>query len=69
MAENIKQKTTHKIPRRILNSILTSLSSGVALRTGAPYIAIGRKKEIAALTSDLGVVAEGGSAMRFIIGR
>ena len=68
MAENIK-KNAHKIPRRILGSILTSLASGVALRTGAPYIAIGRKKEIAALTSDLEVVADGGSAMRFLIGR
>lgn len=68
MAENIKS-TSHKIPRRILSSILTSLASGVVVRTGTPYIAIGRKKEIAALTSDLEVVADGGSAMRFIIGR
>ena len=68
MAENIKN-TARKIPRRILGSILTSLSSGVAVRTGAPYIAIGRKREIAALTSDLETVADGGSAMRFIIGR
>lgn len=68
MAENIKN-TAHRIPRRILGSILTSLASGVALRTGAPYIAIGRKREIAALTSDLEVVADGGSAMRFVIGR
>ncbi len=69
MPENMRAQTTHKIPRRILNSILTSLSSGVVPRTGAPYIAIGRQKEIGALVSDLGIVSEGGSSMRFIIGR
>lgn len=68
MQENINGKDV-RIPKRILNSILTSLSSGVVPRTGAPFIAIGRQKEIGALLSDLSVVAEGGSSMRFIIGR
>ncbi len=58
-----------KIPKRILNSLLASVSAGVVPRAGAPYIAIGRKDEIAALLSDLSAVNEGCGTMRFIIGR
>ncbi len=58
-----------KIPKRILGSVLMSLKSGVVPRTGAPYIAIGRQKEIEALVEDLQFTADGGSAMKFIIGR
>lgn len=58
-----------KIPKRILNSLLVSVSAGVVPRIGAPYIAIGRKDEISALLSDLEQVNEGGGTMRFIIGR
>lgn len=58
-----------KIPKRILNSLLASVSAGVVPRAGAPYIAIGRKDEISALLSDLSTVNEGGGTMRFIIGR
>ena len=57
------------IPRRILGSLLTSLSAGVVPRSGAPYIAIGRTDEISALLSDLTQISEGGGTMRFIIGR
>ena len=58
-----------KIPKRVLNSLLLSVSAGVVPRTGAPYIAIGRKDEISALLSDLEQVNEGCGTMRFIIGR
>ncbi len=58
-----------KIPKRVLNSLLASVSAGVVPRTGAPYIAIGRKDEISALLSDLSAVNEGCGTMRFIIGR
>ncbi len=57
------------IPKRILNSLMNALSAGVVPRTGAPYIAIGRKEETEALLSDLENVEEGGSALRFLIGR
>ena len=57
------------VPRRILSALLSSLSAGVVPRSGAPYIAIGRKAEIGAFLSDLENIAEGGSAMRFLIGR
>lgn len=62
--ENIR-----KIPKRILNSLLLSVSAGVVPRLGAPYIAIGRKDEIAALLSDLEQVNEGCGTMRFVVGR
>ena len=58
-----------RIPRRILSLLLSSVSAGVVPRAGAPYIAIGRKDEIAALLSDLENIGDGGSAMRFLIGR
>ena len=58
-----------KVPKRILTSLLSSVSAGVVPRAGAPYIAIGRKDEIAALLSDLEEVNEGGGSMRFLIGR
>ncbi len=63
MAEQIK------IPKRILSSLLLSLGAGVVPRVGTPYVAIGRDKEIAALLSDLETVDEGGSSMRFVIGK
>ena len=55
------------IPRRILTSLLSSLTAGVVPRSGAPYIAIGRREEIGALLSDFENIAEGGSSMRFLI--
>ncbi len=59
----------NNIPKRILNSLINALSAGVVPRTGAPYIAIGRKEETEALLSDLENIEDGGSALRFLIGR
>ena len=58
-----------KVPKRILNSLLSALSAGVVPRTGAPYIAIGRTDEISALLNMMDEVSEGGAAVRFLIGR
>ncbi len=58
-----------RVPRRVLNALLASLSAGVVPRMGAPYIAIGRGEEISAFLSDLEAISEGGAAMRFLIGR
>ncbi|MBQ8818701.1 MAG: ATP-binding protein [Clostridia bacterium] len=58
-----------KVPKRILNTLLSSLAAGVVPRAGAPYVTIGRKDEISALLSDLEQINEGGGSMRFIIGR
>ena len=66
---NNNQVDINKIPKRILNSLLLSVSAGVVPRVGAPYIAIGRQDEISALLSDLEQIDQGCSTMRFIIGR
>ncbi|MBO7149127.1 MAG: ATP-binding protein [Clostridia bacterium] len=58
-----------KVPKRILSSLIASVSAGVVPRLGAPYIAIGRNDEIDALLSDLKGVSEGMASMRFIIGK
>ena len=57
------------IPKRILNTLLASLSAGVVPRSGAPYIAIGRQDEINSLLDNLDECAEGGAFCRFLIGR
>lgn len=67
--EQINNTTVPQVPRRILSSLLSSISAGVVPRAGAPYIAIGRKDEIGAFLSDLEEINEGGGAMRFLIGR
>ncbi len=67
--EYINTEAAARVPKRILSQLMSSLSAGVVPRAGAPYIAIGRTEEIAALTSDLSRVAEGEGAMRFLIGR
>ena len=59
----------NRIPKRILNSLLLSVSAGVVPRIGAPYIAIGRHDEISALLSDLEQIDQGCGTMRCIIGR
>ncbi len=58
-----------RIPKRILSTLLSSLSAGVVPRSGAPYVAIGRQQEIASLVDSLSAVSEGGSAMRLLVGR
>ncbi len=58
-----------RVPKRILNTLLTSLSAGVVPRSGAPYIAIGRQAEIGAFMESLDHMAEGGAAVRFLVGR
>ena len=66
---NTELEQTQRVPRRILTSLLASVSAGVVPRAGAPYIAIGRTDEIGAFLSDLEAVSEGGGGMRFLIGR
>jgi len=65
----IENDNETKIPKRILGTLLNSVGSGVVPRFGLEYIAIGRKDEINAFTTDLNFISEGGSAFRFIIGR
>lgn len=65
----INHNTANKVPRRILGTLLSSLSAGVVPRVGAPYLAIGRTEEIEALTNALDRVADGEGSTKFIIGR
>ncbi|MBQ9748630.1 MAG: ATP-binding protein [Clostridia bacterium] len=58
-----------KIPKRILNALVSSMAAGVVPRAGAKYIAIGRTSEVTSLCRDLELVAEGGSVTRFVIGK
>ncbi|MDD6561075.1 MAG: ATP-binding protein [Lactimicrobium massiliense] len=58
-----------KVPRRIAQTVLNSLKGGVVPRIGLPYIAVGRKNEIAALLHDVDLISEGGASFRFIVGR
>lgn len=69
MANNDTMNSAGKVPRRILGTLLSSLSGGVVPRIGAPYIAIGRNDEIEALTTTLDRVSDGEGATKFIIGR
>ena len=58
-----------KVPKRIAQTVLNSLKGGVVPRIGLPYITVGRKNEIEALLHDVDIIAEGGAAFRFIVGR
>ncbi|MCR4795382.1 MAG: ATP-binding protein [Ruminococcus sp.] len=58
-----------KIPKRIASAVINSLKGGVVPRTGLPYITVGREKEIEALLHDVDIIADGGAAFRFIVGK
>lgn len=57
------------IPKRIASALINSLKGGVVPRTGLPYITVGRQTEIDALLHDVGIIADGGGSMRFIVGK
>ncbi|HSG38180.1 MAG TPA: BREX system ATP-binding domain-containing protein, partial [Thermoanaerobaculia bacterium] len=59
------QKT---IRPRDRDAILQSLRAGVVPRRGHQFIQVGRAEEVKALLRDLDRVADGGSAIRFVIG-
>ena len=58
-----------KIPKRIAQTLISSLKGGVVPRVGLPYITVGRKREIDALLHDVEMIADGGASFRFIVGR
>lgn len=58
-----------KIPKRISTAILNSLRAGVVPRIGLEYINVGRKHEIETILDELDNVAEGGSFLKFIVGK
>lgn len=48
--------------------ILQALAAGVVPKSGLPHIQVGRAAEVAALVRDIDRIADGGSAVRFVIG-
>jgi hypothetical protein len=50
------------------DTIIQALSAGVVPRVGLPYIQVGRAAEIGALLRDVDRIADGGAAVRFVIG-
>jgi hypothetical protein len=50
------------------DTIIQALSAGVVPRVGLPYIQVGRVAEIGALLRDIDRIADGGAAVRFVIG-
>lgn len=61
-------QVTEPVKARDRDAIVQSLRAGVVPRTGHQHIQVGRANEVAALTSDLDRIADGGSGVRFVIG-
>lgn len=60
--------TTVRISARDRDSVLQALRAGVVPRRGLQFIQVGRAREVEALITDVNRIAEGGSAIRFVIG-
>lgn len=56
-------------PKRITSTILNAFKGGVVPRVGLEYITVGRDREIDALLRDIDIIADGGAAFRFIVGK
>lgn len=56
------------IKARDRDVILQALAAGVVPRTGLRHVQVGRAAEVGALVRDIDRLADGGSAMRFVIG-
>lgn len=59
---------TTPIKARDRDVILQALAAGVVPRTGLRHVQVGRAAEVGALVRDIDRLADGGSAMRFVIG-
>ncbi len=49
-------------------TVIQALKAGVVPRTGLHHIQVGRSEELVQLNKDIDLIAEGGSAIRLIIG-
>jgi hypothetical protein len=56
------------IKQRERDTIIQALAAGVVPRTGLRHIQVGRAKEVEAFVRDLDRIADGGAAIRFVIG-
>jgi hypothetical protein len=57
-----------RLRQRDRDTIVSALRSGVVPRIGFQHIQVGRAAEIVAITDDVRRIADGGSAIRFVIG-
>jgi hypothetical protein len=57
-----------KISKKLSTAVINSLGAGVVPRVGLEHIAVGREQELKSLLQNLGDIAEGVAAFRFIIG-
>ncbi len=60
--------TTRTIKARDRDVILQALAAGVVPKTGLRHVQVGRAAEIGSLVRDIDRIADGGAAMRFVIG-
>ncbi|MFI6713294.1 ATP-binding protein [Nonomuraea sp. NPDC050478] len=60
--------TSTAIRPRERDALLQSLRAGVVPRIGQRHIQVGREPEVKALVTDIDRIADGGSAVRFVIG-
>jgi hypothetical protein len=63
------QSAAPRIKERDRQAILKALRAGVVPRVGLHHIQVGRKTEVSAILKDLDHAADGGSGIRFVIGR
>ncbi|MDY7093091.1 MAG: ATP-binding protein [Acidobacteriota bacterium] len=57
-----------RIRPRVRDAVIQSLKAGVVPRSGLQHVQVGRKREVEALVADLDRIADGGAAIRLIIG-
>ena len=60
--------TATKIRPRDRDTIIQALAAGVVPRVGLQFIQVGRHREVGAMVRDIDRIADGGSAIRFVIG-
>lgn len=68
MTDTAIRFTGGRLRPRDRDAIIASLRAGVVPHTGFQHIQVGRAEEVRSLAHDLDRVADGGSAVRFIIG-
>lgn len=61
-------ETTTVIRPKERQALIQALVAGVVPRTGLQHIQVGRAREVEALIADLDAIADGGTAVRFVIG-
>lgn len=60
--------TTRRITARERDTVIQALRAGVVPRTGLQHVQVGRAREVQEASRDMERIADGGSAVRFVIG-